>query len=122
MFIEGNVRDPKRVKKRRIAHDLVCPRRRPSPWPQQLRTCWPTPTSMASREKVAELIRLAWLGRHVPQPDDLESFLFPDRLSRRRVPRWCGSSMATAFTAEEAHGFGGGRVIRRLGDGTTACR
>ena len=71
-------------------------------------------------EKVTPgLIRAAWRGRLVPQPDDLESFLFPDRAVVATAPmpemeRKPG--MWTAFTAEEVDGFGGATsfILERL--------
>ena len=79
------------------------------------------------REKVTpELIRLAWLGRHVPQPDDLESFLFPDRavVATAPMPEMnCTPKMGTAFTDDEVDGFGGATsfILERLREMGT-CR
>ena len=65
------------------------------------------------------LIRAAWAGRHMPQPDDLESFLFPDRavVATAPMPEMNHKpSMATAFIQSEVDGFGGATsfILERL--------
>ena len=65
------------------------------------------------------LIRAAWRGRHMPQPDDLESFLFPDRavVATAPVPEMnYVPSMADAFIESEVDGFGGATsfILERL--------
>ena len=124
MFIEGNVRDPKRVKKAaKLLYDyLFAPDAKAVTMAENmLRDLLADADEHGvPREKVTpELIRLAWLGRHVPQPDDLESFLFRDRavVATAPMPEMVRKpSMATAFTAEEVDGFGGATsfILERL--------
>ena len=124
MFIEGNVRDPKRVKKAaKLLYDyLFAPDAKAVTMAENmLRDLLADADEHGvPREKVTpELIRLAWLGRHVLQPDDLESFLFPDRavVATAPMPEMVRKpSMATAFTAEEVDGFGGATsfILERL--------
>lgn len=72
------------------------------------------------------LIRAAWAGRHMPQPDDLESFLFPDNAVVATAPMpemERAPGMGTAFTDDEVKRFGGATsfILERLHEMGT-CR
>ena len=78
-------------------------------------------------EKVTpQLIRAAWAGRHVAQPNDLESFLFPDRavIATAPMPEMNRSTTITPVFADgEVEGFGGATnfILERLHEMGT-CR
>ena len=124
VFIKGDVTDPKQVKKtaQLLYEYLFAPNAKAVALGENILRDLRADAAdhNVPWERVTpNLIRAAWAGRHMPQPDDLESFLFPDRavVATAPVPEMnYVPSMADAFIESEVDGFGGATsfILERL--------